>query len=149
MPTKARWRTGVLAVLALVSVGFIAWTTTADTDLSDTVAATAGLLIGAGSLAVGIMQLLQTPSAPKVSAVAEAAKLGDDIRQQWLDEATARSVGSAAILPVTWNVEVSEVADADQPDNPWQTVGMGMLNGDFTTAAEEIAKEYRRVDNGR
>ncbi|WP_422733870.1 NACHT domain-containing protein [Micromonospora sp. WMMD558] len=113
------------------------------------VATLGGLLISAASLVVAILQMFPVVRRSRVNVTAAAAALGDDIRDQWLGEAGARSIRDKAILPVTWTVAASEVADREQPAHPWAAVGRGRLDGDFDTAAAEIATEYRRVGNGR
>lgn len=149
MLTRVRWRNGLLAVLTLGTIGFAVWTASVGLNRSTTAATMVSLLFAAASLALAVVQTLPGSTAPRVDPVAAAAGLGDDIRRQWLDEAAARSVDTGTMLPVTWAVEVSDVADRRQPQHPWRSSGTGAIDGDFLTAAGEIAGEYRRVENGR
>ncbi|WP_430782503.1 NACHT domain-containing protein [Actinoplanes sp. G11-F43] len=149
MSSKVPWRRGLFLLIVLAAAGILWYVARVGLTASAAAVGVVGLLLAFGALALTVAQQFPAATAPKGPPVTAATELGDDIRRQWLDEAAARSIGTDTILPVTWTVESSAVADTDQPEHPWQQVGIGMLNGDFLTAAEEIAREYRRVDNGR
>ncbi|WP_433824720.1 NACHT and WD40 repeat domain-containing protein [Actinoplanes sp. CA-015351] len=141
-----RWRVTLLWSLAILTAGFAAWAVNVDLGASTAIATIVGLLLSAASLALAVLQVFPARPRSRVDAVAAAAQLGDDIRGQWLGEARARSIRAEdPILPISWTSAAARFADPEQPVN----AGSGRWDGDFTTAAEALAKEYRRLPNGR
>ncbi|WDZ87843.1 hypothetical protein [Micromonospora cathayae] len=143
------WRTALLSCLVVGSVGFLVWAFGAGLGRATEVATVAGLLIAVAALVIAITQAWPAQQ-PPVDRVAAAAALAVDVRDQWIREVAARSVHTEGfILPVTWTIESAQFTDPDQPDHPWRRRKQGRLDGDFASASDEIAEEYRRVTNRR
>jgi hypothetical protein len=114
-----------------------------------------GVLLADLALLVSLLPLLRPPAEQPLDQVVDA--LANDVRKQWLEEATFRRLRDPGVLPLTWSATRRQGIGSDpievirvQSDLRVTRVPLsGRLEGDFDQAIQQLATDYRRIASGR
>jgi hypothetical protein len=123
-----RRRAAVLGVVGVAFVGLAIVVVSDDLAGSDMVASVVSAFTGLAALAAAVLALNRSPRS-SLGAAELAQDLAETLRGEWLDEARARGLRDAKVLPLSWST--------------------GRMDGRFDDAAARLADGYRSIASGR
>lgn len=118
----------MLGVVGVAFVGLAIAVVSGDLAASDMVSSVVSAFTGLAALAAAVLALNRSPRS-SLGAVELAQDLAETLRGEWLDEARARGLRDAKVLPLSWST--------------------GRTDGRFDDAAARLADEYRSIASGR
>ncbi|GAA2707785.1 MULTISPECIES: hypothetical protein [Streptomyces] len=155
VPRRRVLRDVLLTGIGLASAGFAVWLYAGHLQDAERLIAVPGLLVSVASLAVALADYFRPEEAP-----GDPASIADDlagtVRDQWSEEATARSLRDPRVLPLSWRASARAVSDTPERVTGSTTAGTilrlrldGRLDGRFDAATAQLAEGYARVPSGR
>ncbi|MEU5927090.1 NACHT domain-containing protein [Streptomyces antimycoticus] len=126
-------------------------------DSAEQLVAFAGTLFGLLSLGVAVYELLPPAARPRDTGEV-ADELALQVRTQWVDEAHSRRLWEPRLIPLSWAATDRPVAvpldtvldsQARRAGRVLRLSLEGRLEGDFATAAAQLAEGYQRIPSRR
>ncbi|MGW7540742.1 hypothetical protein ACWGKQ_06445 [Streptomyces sp. NPDC054770] len=144
-------RGGLLLATAIAGTGLGGWMLldgeAEHVDLASTVA---GLFVGLVSLFLALADFFRDETAP-LNPAALADDLALILKEQWLDEATARGLHDPRVLPLSWSATDRNIAQLPRTASA-RVLRMrlnGRLDGRFHEVVDQLADGYGRLPNRR
>ena len=160
-PLSTRQRRSIrlvlLVVLSVAFVVFVLWLALDDLSTASAWAGVLGLFLTLGGLILTLAEGLGAAG----SALPAPDQLADDlartVQDSWREEAVARGLRRAGVLPLAWAATRRAVSDAPhnivgQPPGSPLVLRLrldGRLTGTLDESAEALAAAYRQVPSGR
>ncbi|MBL1105654.1 NACHT domain-containing protein [Streptomyces sp. 5-8] len=144
-------RDALLLATAVACAGLAGWMLIArDEDTANQIATVGSLFAGVLGLLLALVDFFRQEQAPP-----EPGTLADDlavvVREQWLDEASARGLRDPRVLPLAWRATGRDVAQLPRgADSRVLRVRLdGRLHGRFDEVIGQLADGYARLPNRR
>ncbi|WP_203934647.1 NACHT and WD40 repeat domain-containing protein [Virgisporangium ochraceum] len=142
--------------MSIVAVGSLAWILTADAETSAKVAGAAALLVALLTLGLDIVSFLRQPDRDRPSVQELADDLAEIVRDQWLDEATARRLRDPHVLPLAWSLTTRNVGDSIESITGLAAGGRvtatrfaGRIGDNFEEAVDQLAQSFANLPTRR